>query len=150
MSLTVCYAICSLFYSAISDWSIVWGTECKNLSTTILKNLGFSAVECLYFLCFGHSYFISIDMDIPQMKSNYGFCEKNYSYRNEIHQISVWPLLPYVGLNVFYLINVFYRECTFKVIIALLTVEKVQSYVTRCARLFVLCFSAICVRQYCI
>ena len=72
----VCYAICSLFYSAISDWSIVWGTECKNLSTMILKNLGFSTLECLYFICFEHSYFISIDMDIPQMKSNYGFCEK--------------------------------------------------------------------------
>ena len=48
----------------------VWITECKNLSTMVLRNWVFSTLECHYFLCFGHSYFIIIDIDIAQMKSN--------------------------------------------------------------------------------
>ena len=42
-----------------------------------------------------------------------------------------------------------FRKCTFKVKNAFLAVKKVQSYETRCVKLFVHCFSAVCVRQYC-
>ena len=58
----------------------VWITECKNLRTMVLRNLVFSTLKCLYFLCFGHSNFISIDIDTPLT---------NYSYGYEIHQIGV-------------------------------------------------------------
>ena len=72
----------------------------------ILRYLGFSTLEYLYFLCFGHSYFISIDMDIPQMKSNFIFCDKIIVTGMKYIKSVFDHFFSYVGLKVFYLINV--------------------------------------------
>ena len=72
----------------------------------------FFTLECLYFLCFVHSYFISIGINIPQMKSNFIFSDRNIvtgiKYINSPfgQNYCFFYILSYIGLNMFYLITV--------------------------------------------
>ena len=82
------------------------------MDTVILRKWVFFTLECLYFLCFVHSYFISIDINIPQMKSNFIFSDRNIvpgmKYINSLfdQNYHFFHILSYIGLNMFYLITV--------------------------------------------
>ena len=116
----------------------------------------FFTLECLYFLCFGHSCFIIIDIDIAKMMSNFIFSGKIIVTDMKYIKSEIYYLFFFFSFFFLYMYrltcfaSLMFREYTFKVKLALLAVKKVQLYVTGCAKLFVHCFSAICVRQYCI
>ena len=70
----------------------------------------FFTLECLYFLCFVHAYFIIIGMNMPQMKSNVTFSDRdivtgmkyinspfdqNYHFFHILSYIGLYIILPH-------------------------------------------------------
>ena len=83
------------------------------MDTVSLRKLVFFTLECLYFLCFVHSHFISFGMNIPEMKSNFIFPDRDIvtgkKYINSLFDQNChffFHFLSYIGLNMFYLITV--------------------------------------------
>ena len=86
-------------------------------------------LECRYFLCCMHSYFMSIGINIPQMKSNFFFSDRDIvtgiKYINSLfdqNYIYIFHILWYISLTCFTLL--LFQECNFKVKIALLAAKK--------------------------
>ena len=82
------------------------------MDTVILRKWAFITLECLYFLCFVHSYFSSTGINIPQMKSNFIYSDRDmvtgmkYINARFDQSYNFFHILSYIGLNMFYLIAV--------------------------------------------
>ena len=103
-----CFIAISLKQYCINEINVLEYCDFEKLDVFTPNGM---SVECLYFLCFVHSYFVSIGINITKMKSKFIFSDRDIVtdviYMNSPFDQNYNFFLFYrKGLNMFYLITV--------------------------------------------